>query len=106
MDGILVKNWTAGASLISALILMIPPHRLPGQPEPADPSSIESLEHLEIPDYPPLPRQARILAIQTVKVLLSDQAAVQNIESALQDKHTTVEKDFREGAEKALVISS
>jgi hypothetical protein len=41
-------------------------------------------------------------AIQTVNVLLSDQATVQNIESILQGKHPTVEKDFKEGAEKAI----
>jgi len=73
MNPISGKNWRVGASLITGLLLVIAPYRASGQPGPVEsPSSIECLEHLEIPDYPPLPRQARIRAIQTVKVLLSD----------------------------------
>ena len=49
-----------------------------------------------------MPRQAQITTVQTVKVLLSDQATIQRIESSLQDKHSTVEKDFKQGAEKAI----
>jgi len=103
MNPISDKNWRAGASLIAGLLLMIAPYRASGQPGPAEsPSNIECLERLEIPDYPPLARQAHIQVMQTVKVLLSGHAAVQNIESSLQGKHPTVDKDFKEGAEKAL----
>ena len=103
MNPISDKNWRAGASLIAGLLLMIAPYRASGQPGPAEsPSNIECLERLEIPDYPPLPRTARIQVIQTVKVLLSDQATVQNIESSIQGKAIGVEKDFKQGAEKAL----
>ena len=75
MNPISDKNWRVGASLIVGLLLVIAPYRASGQPGPAEgPSNIECLEHLEVPDYPPLPSQARIRVIQTVKVLLSDQA--------------------------------
>jgi hypothetical protein len=104
MNAIFDRNWRAGASLIAGLLLvMIAPYRASGQASPADrQSNIECLERLEIPEYPPLPRQARIQAIQTVRVLLSDEATVQNIESIVQGNHPTVEKDFKQGAEKAL----
>ena len=55
-----------------------------------------------MPDYPPLPRQAHIQGIQTVKVLLSEQATVQSVESSIQARTTAVERAFRESAEKAL----
>jgi hypothetical protein len=55
-----------------------------------------------MPDYPPLPRRARIQGIQTVKVLLSEQAIVQTVESSLQGRSTGTEKAFKESAEKAL----
>jgi hypothetical protein len=103
MNPISGKNWRARASLIAGLLLVIAPYRASGQPGPTEsPSNIECLERLEIPDYPPLPRTALIRAIQTVKVHLSDQATMQNIESSLQGKAISVEKDFKEGAEKAL----
>ena len=97
------KNWRAGAWLIAGLLLVIAPYRASGQPGPAEsPSNIECLEHLEIPEYPPLARQARIQAIQTVKVLLSDQATIQNIEHSLQTKDVKHERLWNEGAEKAI----
>jgi hypothetical protein len=55
-----------------------------------------------MPDYPPLPRAARVQGVQTVKVLLSEQATVQRVESSFQTRSTDVEKAFREHAEKAL----
>ena len=91
------------ASLIAGLLLVVAPHRASGQPGPVEsPSNIECLEHLEIPDYPPLARQARIQAIQTVKVLLSDQATIQNVEQSLQGKVIKFDGLFKEGAEKAV----
>jgi hypothetical protein len=103
MNPISDNNWRTGAWLIAGLLLMIAPYRASAQPGQAEsPSNIECLESLEIPDYPPLPRMARIQAIQTINVLLSDQATVQNIESIFQGKHHILEKDFKQGAEKAL----
>jgi hypothetical protein len=103
MNPISDKNWRARASLFAGLLLVIAPYRASAQPGLAEsPSNIECLMHLEVPDYPPLPRTARIQAIQTVKVLLSDQATIQNIVTSLQGKAIGVEKDFKEGAEKAL----
>jgi hypothetical protein len=103
MNPISDTNCRVGASLIAGLLLMIAPYCALGQAGPAESrSNVECLERLEIPDYPPLPRQARIQAMQTVKVLLSDHGTVQHIESSLQTKHPTVEKDFTDGAEKAL----
>jgi hypothetical protein len=64
-----------------------------------------------MPDYPPLPRQAHIQGTQTVKVLLSEQATVQTVESSFQArtaaaekayKGSAVEKAFNGSAEKAL----
>src|ERR1700686_3339157 len=99
MNPISDKNWRVGTLLIAGLLLVIAPYRASGQPGPVEsPSNIECLEHLEVPEYPPLPRQAHVQAIQTVKVLLSSQATVQNIESSIEGKHPTVEKDFKEGA--------
>jgi hypothetical protein len=103
MNPIFDKNGMTGALLIAGLLLTIAPDRASAQPGSAESrSNIECLDHLEIPEYPPLPRTASIQAVQTVKVLLSDQATIQNIESTLQGKYPTVEKDFKEGAEKAL----
>ena len=103
MNPISNQNWRVGASLIACLLLMIAPYRASGQPGPAEsPSNIECVEQLEIPDYPPLARQARIQVIQTVKVLLSDLATVQNIEQSLQGKVVKLDRFFKEGAEKAL----
>ena len=103
MNLIFDKNWSAGASLIAGLLLVIAPYRASGQPGPVESrSNIECLEHLEVPDYPPLARQARIQATQTVKLLLSDQATIQSIEHSLQGKAVNVERLFKEGAEKAL----
>jgi hypothetical protein len=77
------KNRSPGALLIAGLLLAIAPYCSLGQPAPAEtPSNIECLERLEIPEYPPLPRQAQIQVIQTVKVLLSDQATTQSIEQS------------------------
>ena len=86
---------------------MITPYRASAQPGPAEsPSNIECLERLEIPDYPPLPRQARVQGIQTVKVLLSDRATAQTVESSLQNSNSRVvdltKKEFTESAEKAV----
>jgi hypothetical protein len=64
------------------------------------------LERLEIPDYPPLARLARIHVIQTVKVFLSDQATIQDVEQSLQGKVVKLDGFFREGAEKAVKNSS
>jgi hypothetical protein len=103
MNPISDKNWRIGASLIACLLVVIAPRRASGQPEPVEsPSNIECLEHLEIPDYPPLARTGRLQATQTVKVLLSDQATVQNIELSLQEKSVNLGTLFKEGAEKAL----
>ena len=58
-----------------------------------------------MPDYPPLPRSARVQGIQTVKVLLSEQATVQNLESSLQNNSGLIDltkKAFKESAERAL----
>jgi hypothetical protein len=55
------------------------------------------------PTIRPAARQARIQVTQTVKVLLSDQATVQNVEQSLQGKAVNlVDRFFQEGAEKAL----
>lgn len=103
MNRISGRSWGVGASLIAGLLLLIAPYRAPGQAETtASQSNIGCLERLEIPDYPPLPRQVRIQGIQTVKVLLSEQAIVQTVESSFQARTIDVEKAFKEGAEKAL----
>ena len=92
--------------LISGLLIVIAPYRASGQTGPVESSSnIECVERLEIPDYPPLPRTASIQAIQTVKVLLSDRATVQSIKSDLLGKVVSVERDFRDAAEKTLKSS-
>jgi hypothetical protein len=87
MNPISVKNWRAGASLIAGLLLAIAPYRASGQPGPVEgPSNIECLERLEMPDYPPLAGQARVQVIQTVKVLLSDEATIQAITQTLESR--------------------
>ena len=92
-----------GVPLIAGLLLVMAPYRASGQAGLAEsPSNIGCLERLEMPDYPPLPRQARIQGTQTVRVLLSEQATVQTVESSIQVRTTAVEKAFRESAEKAL----
>jgi len=97
------RNWRASALLIAGLLLVIAPYHASGQAGPAEsPSNIGCLERLEMPDYPLLPRSARIQAVQTVKVLLSEQATVQTVESSVQARTTAVEKAFREHAEKAI----
>ena len=89
--------------LIAGLLLAVAPYRASGQSRPGEsPSNIECLERLEIPDYPLVARTARIQVIQTVKVLLSDQATIQNVDQSLQGKAVNVEKFFQESAEKAL----
>ena len=55
-----------------------------------------------MPDYPPLARMVRIQGIQTVKVLLSEDVTVQNIQSNFQAKTKEVENAFKESAEKAI----
>jgi len=106
MNPISDKNWRVGALLIAGLFLVIAPYRASGQPGPGEGSSnIECLDHLEVPNYPPLARQARVQAIQTVKVLLSDQATVQRIELSLQGKAINADRLFKADAEKALKIS-
>jgi len=103
MNRISGRNWRASTPLIAGLLLMMAPCRVPGQAGPAEsPSNIGCLERLEMPDYPPLPRQARIQGIQTVKVLLTEQATVQSVESSIQVRTTVVERAFKESAEKAL----
>ena len=103
------KNLTISASLILGLLLVIAPYRASGQPGPVEsPLNIECLERLEVPNYPPLARQARIQVIQTVKVLLSEQAIVQTVASSLQNNSRVLDltkKDFTESAEKAIKIS-
>lgn len=92
-----------GALLITGVILVIAPYRASGQSGAAgSPSNIECVEHLEIPNYPPLARQANIQVIQTVTVLLSDQAAVQNVEQSLQGTVVKLDRLFKGSAEKAL----
>ena len=103
MNPIFDKGWRAGALLIAGLLLAIAPYRASGQPGSVEsPSNIECLESLEIPDYPPLARQAQIQVIETVKVLLSDQATTQGIEQSLQGKVAKLDPLFKEGTEKAL----
>lgn|SRR5271157_4261122 len=103
MNRISGRNWRAGASVIAGLLLVIAPYRASGQAEPAEsPSNIGCLERLEMPGYPQLPRSVRLQGIQTVKVLLSEQATVQTVESSLQGRTTGTEKYFKESAEKAL----
>jgi len=95
------KNCKA-ASLFAGLFVVIAPYCGLAQPGPAEgPSNIECLEHLEVPDYPPMARQARIQAVQVVKVLLSDRATVQSLEHVFQDK-AVMQKLFKESAEKGL----
>jgi hypothetical protein len=107
MNPIFDKNWGVGASLIAGLLLVIAPYRALGQLRPGEsPSNIECLEHLEIPNYPPLARTGRFQATQTVKVLLSDQATIENahysLKYTLQGKAAILERAFAESAEKAL----
>jgi hypothetical protein len=103
MNPISGRSWKGGGLLIAGLLSMMAPYRASGQPAPAEsPSNIECVDQLEIPDYPPLARQARIQVIQTVKVLLSDQATIQNVEQSLQGKLVKLDGFFKEGAEKAL----
>ena len=103
MNPISDKNWGVSASLVAGLLLMIAPYRGSGQPGPVErPSNIECLEHLEVPDYPPLARQGRFQAVQTVKVLLSDQATVKSIEYILLEKGVGLERLFKEGTDKAI----
>jgi hypothetical protein len=84
MNPISDRNGRVGTLLVAGLLFVIAPYRASGQPGPAEtPSNIECLERLEIPEYPPLARQARVQVIQTVKVLLSDQATIQNVEQSL-----------------------
>jgi hypothetical protein len=106
MNPISDNHSRTGAWLIASLLLMIAPYCASAQPGQAEsPSNIECLERLEIPDYPPLARQAQIQVIQAVKVLLSDQATVQNVEQTLQGKVVKLDGFFKEGAEKALKSS-
>jgi hypothetical protein len=87
------------ASLIAGLLLVIAPHCAFGQPgRPETPSN----KRLEIPEFPPLARQARIQVVQTVKVLLSNQATIENVEQSLQGKVIKLDRLFKESAEKAL----
>jgi hypothetical protein len=104
MNPFFEKNWRGGALLTTGLLLLIVLYRALGQPGPVEsPPNVECLEHLEIPDYPPLARAARIQAKQTIKVLLSNQATIQSVESNLQGKAVNLlEGLFKEGAEKAL----
>jgi hypothetical protein len=106
MNPIFGRNWRPSASLIAGLLFVIAPYRASGQPGPVEsPSNIECLEHLEIPDYPPLARMAQIQVTQTVKVLLSNQATIQNVEHSLQGKVVKLDARFKEGVEKALESS-
>lgn len=103
MNPITDKNRRKIASLAVGVLFVVAPYRSSGQPGPTgSPSNIECLERLEVPEYPPLARQARIQAIQTVKVLLSDQGTVQAIEHSWQGTAVNVERLFKGGAEKAL----
>lgn len=90
--------------MLTACLLLITLYCASGQPGPGENSSdIGCLEHLEIPNYPPLARTARSKVTQTVKVLLSDQATVQSVESRLQGKAADLlERLFKESAEEAL----
>jgi hypothetical protein len=97
MNPIFDKGWRAGALLIAGLLLTIAPYRASGQPGSVEsPSNIECLESLEIPDYPPLARQAQIQVIQTVKVLLSDQATTQGVEQSFQGKEVKLDRLFHD----------
>ena len=90
------------ASLIAGLFLVVAPHSASGQPGPVEsPSNIECLEHLEIPAYPPLARAGRFEATQNVKVLLSDQATVRDIQYTLRAIDLKLEVLFRQVADKA-----
>ena len=97
------RNWRAGPPLVTGLLLVIVPYRVSSQTGPAEsPSNIGCLVRLEMPEYPPLARTVRIQGIQTVKAFLSEQAAVQAVESSFQAKTTDVENAFKESAEKSL----
>ena len=103
MNPICDSSWKGSSWLIAGLFLVIAPYSASGQPGPAEsPSNVECLERLEIPDYPILARQGGVENIQTVKVLLSDQATIQSIEQSLQGKLVKIDRLFKEGAEKAL----
>jgi len=103
MSQFLDRNWSVGASLLGGLLLLIVPHHASGQPGPAEsPSNIECVEHLEIPGYPPLARSAAVQVIQTVKLLLSDQATVQSIEQSLRGQVAKFDPLFKEAAETVL----
>lgn len=106
MNRISGRDWRVGAPVIAGLLLAIAPYRASGQARSAEgPSNIGCLERLEMPDYPPLPRQARIQGIQTVKMLLSEQATVRTVESSLQSSSRLLDlakTAFIKSAEKAL----
>jgi hypothetical protein len=55
-----------------------------------------------MPEYPPLPRSVRFQVVQTVKVLLSEQAAPQTVESSIEGRTPGMEQSFKDSAEKAL----
>ena len=63
---------------------------------------MECLERLELPVYPPLARSGRFTGMLTVRVVLSHQLAVQNIEHDFQSKIPRAAELFTESADKAI----
>jgi hypothetical protein len=104
MNPIFDRNRGAGALLTAGVLLLIALYRAAGQTGPTeDKSNIGCVEHLEIPEYPPLARVARSKVTQIVKVLLSDHATIERVESSVQGKAANLlERPFKEGAEEAL----
>lgn len=89
--------------LVAGLLIAIVPYVASGQASPLESSSnINCLEKIEMPEYPELPRAAHIEGVQTVKVLLNDQASVQAIETSFQGNSGNTEEHFAQGAEKAV----
>jgi hypothetical protein len=101
MNGVSGGHWRAVNPLLVGVLLMVAPYRVCGQSGPEE-SNIGCLERLEMPDYPPLPRIVRIQGVQTVRVILSEHATVQSVESSFHAKTPEVEKAFKESADKAV----
>jgi hypothetical protein len=111
MNRISAKNSRAGAWPIAGILLLFTPNFALGQPGHDESlSNVECLVRLETPEYPPLARQAGLQATQTVKVFLSDKAAVQKVGHSIQWKANNLrgkaadntEAFFNDAADKAV----